>query len=81
MICGFDMIIETGTPHPPLGINIRLGGQRPERRPVDVFEELPAGDAEPAQRAALIGVGEHLLDGLVQLRQAVKDAVTQPPKR
>ncbi len=78
VIPGFDMIIETGAAHPPLGINIRLRRQRPELGPVKLFEELPAGDAEPAQRAALVDVGEHLLNGLVQLRQTVKDAVTQP---
>ena len=43
VIPGFDMIIETGAAHPPLGINIRLPRQRPELGPVELFEVLPAG--------------------------------------
>ena len=77
MIFDLDMIIEPGAPHPPLGVNVRLRGQRLERRPVQLLEELLAGDAEPAQRAAPVDIGKHLPDGLVQLRQAVKDAVAQ----
>ena len=48
--------------------------------------KMPALSAVPSckawglKRAALVDVGEHLLDGLVQLRQAVEDAVAQPAR-
>ena len=77
MVFDLDMIIEPGAPYPPLGIDVRLRGQRLERRPVQFLEELLAGDAEPAQRTAPVDIGKHLPDGLVQLRKAVERPVAQ----
>ena len=48
MIFDLDMIVEPGAPYPPFGIDVRLRGQRLERRPVQFFEQLLAGDAQPA---------------------------------
>src|SRR5208282_5075592 len=77
VVLDLDMIIEPGAPHPPLGIDVRLRGQGLEHRPVQFFEELLAGDAEPAQRAASVDIGKHLLNSLVQLRKAVEGAMAQ----
>jgi len=47
VVLDLHMIVEPGAPNPPLGVNVRLHGQRLERRAVEVFEELLAGDAQP----------------------------------
>ena len=48
MVFDLDMIVEPGTPDPPLGIDVRFRGQRLKRRPVQFLEKLLAGDAQPA---------------------------------
>jgi hypothetical protein len=46
-----------------------------EQRPIEFFEELPAGNAEPADRALLVEPLEQLADRRVQLGKAVEPAI------
>ena len=43
-----DVVIDADTAHAPLGEHVGLDRQRLERRPVELFEQLPAPDAGPA---------------------------------
>src|SRR5262252_5411609 len=56
---------------------VRLGRQRLERRPVELFEQLPTRDAEPTDRPLLIEPLEQLADRRVQLRKAVEPVIAQ----
>ena len=58
VVLDLHMIVEPGAPNPPLGVNVRLRGQRLERWPVQFFKELLAGDAEATQRAAPVDIGK-----------------------
>jgi hypothetical protein len=44
-----DVIVDADPAHAPLAVLIGFAGERLERRAVDLFEQLAAGDAEPAQ--------------------------------
>ena len=48
VLVDFDVIIDAEPAGAPLGKDVRLNGQWLERRPVEFFEQLPAGAAEPA---------------------------------
>ena len=50
-------------------------------RPIEFFEQLPAGDAEPADRPLLVETDEQLADRLVQFGQAVEAAMAQPAEQ
>src|SRR5205823_1173915 len=72
-----DMVIDADTAHAPFGEHIRLGRQRLERRPVELFEQLPARDAEPADRSLLVEPLEQIADLRIQLGEAVEPAIAQ----
>jgi len=44
--------VDTDTAHTPFGEDIGLGRQGLEHRPIEFFEELPAGHPEPADRCS-----------------------------
>ena len=68
-------------PHPPFGKGIGLGRQGVEVRPVELFEQGAAGDAEAADQVLLIELPQHFADRRVELGQAVEAAVAQAPEQ
>ena len=42
-----DVIVDTDAAHPPFAVLVGFARQRLERRTIDLFEQLAAGDAEP----------------------------------
>ena len=72
-----DVIVDADPAHAPFGEDIRLGRQRLECGPVELFEQLPARDAEPTDRPLLVEPLEQLADRCVQLGEAVEPAVAQ----
>ena len=71
MALDIDVVIDTDTAHVPFGEDIRFGRQGLERWPVELFEQLPARDAEPADRPLFVEPPKQLADRRVQL---VRDA-------
>ncbi|KAF2989015.1 hypothetical protein MJC1_03871 [Methylocystis sp. MJC1] len=67
-----DVIIDADAAQTPFAIFIGLDWQRLQRRAVDLFEQLAAGDAKPAEGPLLVEIFEHLGDRRVDLRQTVK---------
>ena len=61
-----------------LGKDVRLDRQRPQRWPVEFFEELSACEAEPADRSLVVEPLEQFADRRVQLGEAVEAAMAQP---
>jgi hypothetical protein len=57
-----DMVVDTDTAHAPFGEDIGLEGQGLECRPVELFEQLPARDAEPADWPLLVEPFEQFAD-------------------
>jgi hypothetical protein len=72
-----DVVVDTDTAHAPFGEDIRLDRQGLERRAVELFEQLPAGDAEAADQSLLVEAFEQLADRCVQLGEAVEPSVAQ----
>ena len=77
MALDLDVVIDADPAHAPFGKHIGLDRQGLELRPVELFEELPAGDAEPADRALLVEPLQQLADRRIQLGQAVEAAMAQ----
>ena len=73
-----DVIVDADTAHAPFGEDVGLGRQGLERRPIELFEQLPTREAEPADRPLLVEPLEQLADCRVQLCEAVEPAITQP---
>jgi hypothetical protein len=73
-----DMVVDADTAHAPFGEDVRLGRQWLERRPVELFEQLPTRDAEPTDRPLLVEPLEQLADRRVQLGEAVEPTIAQP---
>src|SRR5436305_10175852 len=71
-----DVVTDADPAHAPLGEHIGLDRQGLERRPVELFEQLPARDAEPADRPLLVEPLEQITDRRVQLGEAVEPTVT-----
>ena len=71
------MVVDTDTAHAPFGEDIGLGLQGLERRPVELFEQLPARHPEPADRPLLVEPFEQIADRCVQLGQAVEPLMAQ----
>ena len=78
MALDIDVVVDADTAHAPFGEDIRLGRQGLERRPVELFEQLPARDAEPTDRPLLVEPLEQLADRRVQLGEAVEPPIAQP---
>ena len=73
-----DVVVDTYTADAPFGKDIRLGRQGVEHRPVEFFEQLPAGASEPADRPLLVEPPEQLADRRVELGEAVEPSIAQP---
>jgi hypothetical protein len=52
-----DVIVDADPAHAPLAVFVRLSRQILQRRAIDLLEQLAAGDAEPAQGLAFVGLG------------------------
>jgi hypothetical protein len=72
-----DMVVDADAAHAPLGEHVGLGRQRLERRPVDLFEQLAAGHAQPPDRPRLVEVCQELAKRGVDLGEAEERAVAQ----
>jgi hypothetical protein len=51
MALELEMVVDANSTDPPLGKAIGLRRQRLEVGPVEPFEQRPAGDTEPSDRA------------------------------
>src|ERR1700738_2181012 len=67
-----DVVIDTNPADAPFGKAIGLPRQRVEVGPVELFEERPAGDAEPPDRAFVVELPQQLTDRRVELGQTVE---------
>jgi hypothetical protein len=76
-----DVIIDADAACPPFRELVRLARQGPQRWPIDRLQQLPARCAEPADRPLFIEMGPEIGDRRVDVRQAVKGSVTQPPEQ
>lgn len=72
-----DVVIDADPANTPFGEDIGLDGQRLELRSVELFKELAAGAAEPADRAILVQTPQQFSDGRVQFSQAVELPIAQ----
>src|SRR5271166_3412821 len=72
VIVNLDVIIDTRAPNAPFAVSVGLDGQSLKKGPVKILEHLAARLANAAHRAHLVDKNEHLLDGLIELLQAVK---------
>ena len=72
-----DVVIDADTTNAPFGEDVGLDRQRLERRPVELFEELPARAADPTDGALLVEPPEQLADGRVELSEAVEPSIAQ----
>jgi len=72
-----DVVIDTNPAEAPFGKAIGLRRQRVEVGPVELFEERPAGDTEPPDRAFLVELPQQLTDRLIEFGQTVEAAVPQ----
>ena len=62
-----DVVVDPDPAHAPFGEDVGLDRQGLERWPVEFFQQLPAGDPEPADRSLLIEVMEQLANRRVEL--------------
>ena len=76
-----DMIVDADPTDPPLREHVRAPRQGLQRRPVDLLQQLAAGDAEPPDRPFLVEPGHQLGERRIDLGEAVEDAVAQPPEQ
>ena len=76
-----DMIIDADAAAAPLRELVGFGWQGFQRRTIDLFEQLPARHAEPADRMLLVEMRQKFADRGVELRQAVKRPMAQPPEK
>ena len=70
-----DVLIDADAARPPFRELVRLGRQRPQRRTIDILQQLPPRCAEPADRAHLVEMGHQIGDRRVDVGQAVKGSV------
>ena len=76
-----DVIIDADATRSPFRELVGLARQRLERRAIDLFEQLPAGHDESADRPLFVEMLQQIGDRRVDLRQAVKDSMAQPPEK
>jgi hypothetical protein len=62
-----DVVVDADPAHAPFREDIGGNRQGLEQRPIEVFEELPAGDAEPADRARFVELPQQLDDRCIEL--------------
>ena len=70
-----DVIIDPDAACPPFRELVGLGRQGLQRRAIDLFEQLPARHAEPADRPLFVEMLQQFANRRVDLRQAVKGSV------
>jgi len=76
-----DVIIDADATGAPFGELVRFARKGLQRRAIDLFEQLPARYAEPPDRALFVEMRHQLTDRRVDLRQAVKSSMAQPPEK
>jgi hypothetical protein len=72
-----DGVVAPDAADPPLGIFVRLGRERLQRRAIELHEQIAAADAEAAHRPR-VEIGDQLDDRPVQLGEREEAAVPQP---
>src|SRR5450432_2016382 len=75
MVGDIDVIVNADAPRAPFAQNIRGVWQKPQRRPVDLFEKLTARYAQPADWAFFVEALEKTSDRRVDLGEAIKNVV------
>ena len=76
-----DVIINPDATQTPFAIRVGLDWQRLQRRAVDLFKQLAAGGAHPAEKPLLVEVFQHLVNRGVEFSQAVKRPAAQPAEQ
>src|SRR5450830_582169 len=76
-----DVIVDADAARPPFGELVRFAWKELQRRAIDLFEQLPARHAEPTDRALFVEMRHQLADRRIDLRQAVKSSMAQPPEK
>jgi len=76
-----DVIIDADATGAPFRELVRFARKGLQRRAIDLFEQLPARHAEPPDRALFVEMLHQLTDRRVDLRQAVKSSMAQPPEK
>jgi hypothetical protein len=71
-----DVVIDTDPANAPFGEAIGLPRQRVEVGPVELFEQRPAGDAEPPDQAFFVELPQQLTDRGIEFGQTVEAAET-----
>jgi hypothetical protein len=73
-----DVIVDADPADAPLAVFVRLVRQRLERRAIDLLEQLPAGDAEPAQGLLLIELGHEFAERGIDVGEAIEGPAPEP---
>ena len=76
-----DVIVDADPAHAPLAVLIGFAGERLERRAVDLFEQLAAGDAEPAQGLPFVELRHEFAEGGVNVSEATEDPAPEPAEQ
>src|SRR5829696_943806 len=76
MAIDIDVVVERDAALAPLGVDVSLGRQRAECRPIKLVEQLAATDAEAAHWPA-VELAEQRQDRAVQLGQREEALVAQ----
>ena len=76
-----DVIVDPDPAGAPFGKEVGVDRQGLQGRPVQLLVQLPAGDAEPADRPFLVQTDEQLADRVVHLGEAVEPPVPQAPQQ
>ena len=76
-----DVIVDADSGQAPFAVFVSAVGQGLERRPVDLFEQLAAGDAEPTQGLALVELGHEFAERGVDVGEAGEDPAPEPAQQ
>src|SRR5580692_3457419 len=76
-----DVIVDADPGQAPLAVFIGLVRQRPERRTVDLLEQLAAGHTEPAQGLPFVELRHEFADGGVDVSEATEDPTPEPAEQ
>src|SRR3984885_179400 len=76
-----DVIVDADPAHAPLAVFVSAVRQRLERRAVDLFEQLAAGDAEPAQSLPFIELGHEFAERGIDVGEAIKGPAPEPAEQ
>ncbi len=72
-----DVIVDADPAQAPFGKHVRLDRQRLERWSVELFQELPAGAPETADRPLLVEPQKQFADCRVQFGEAMEHTIAQ----